>query len=195
MVAEEPGSHGYTAYTEDGTVDLKGNPVLRSKRGRWRACFFVVVCDAFEAMAYQCISSNMINYLTKKLAVGTGGTKPNTSTIGADQFDETDPKEKAQKASFFNWWTFIVSTGTVFANTVLVYVQDNVGWTLGYGIPTAGLSLSILILLAGKRFYRHREPTESPFTRMTKVIVAAARKWKVPVPGDPREPLELDLED
>lgn len=29
-------------YTKDGTVDLKGNPVRRSKRGGWRACFFVV---------------------------------------------------------------------------------------------------------------------------------------------------------
>ena len=29
-------------YTQDGTVDLKGNPVLRSKRGGWKACWFVV---------------------------------------------------------------------------------------------------------------------------------------------------------
>ena len=29
-------------YTQDGTVDLKGNPVRRSKRGGWRACSFVV---------------------------------------------------------------------------------------------------------------------------------------------------------
>lgn len=36
---EENGSEG---YTQDGTVDLKGNPILRSKRGRWTACSFVV---------------------------------------------------------------------------------------------------------------------------------------------------------
>ena len=29
-------------YTRDGTVDLKGRPVLRSKTGRWRACSFIV---------------------------------------------------------------------------------------------------------------------------------------------------------
>ena len=29
-------------FTQDGTVDLKGNPVLRSKRGGWKACSFVV---------------------------------------------------------------------------------------------------------------------------------------------------------
>lgn len=29
-------------FTKDGTVDLKGNPVLRSKRGGWKACSFIV---------------------------------------------------------------------------------------------------------------------------------------------------------
>ena len=75
------------------------------------------------------------------LAIGTGGTKANISTIGADQFDETDPKEKIQKMSFFNWWMFSIFFVTLFANTVLVYVQDNVGWGWGYGIPTLGLAI------------------------------------------------------
>ena len=29
-------------YTQDGTVDLKGKPVLRSKTGGWTACSFVM---------------------------------------------------------------------------------------------------------------------------------------------------------
>lgn len=29
-------------YTKDGTVDLKGRPVLRSNTGRWRACSFIL---------------------------------------------------------------------------------------------------------------------------------------------------------
>ena len=29
-------------HTKDGTVDLKGRPVLRSQTGRWRACSFIV---------------------------------------------------------------------------------------------------------------------------------------------------------
>lgn len=128
------------------------------------------------------------------LAIGTGGTKPNISTIGADQFDEFDPKEKAHKLSFFNWWMFSIFLGTLFANTVLVYVQDNVGWTLGYGLPTLGLAISIVIFLTGTRFYRHKVPAGSPFTRMVKVIVAALKKWHVPIPSDPKEFYELDLE-
>lgn len=129
------------------------------------------------------------------LAIGTGGTKPNISTIGADQFDDFDPKEKTSKLSFFNWWMFSIFFGTLFANTVLVYIQDNVGWTLGYALPTLGLAISIAIFLAGTPFYRHKLPTGSPFTRMATVIVAALRKWKVTLPMDPKELHELDLQE
>jgi hypothetical protein len=38
MAVEE----GVGDYTQDGTVDLKGNPVRRSKRGGWTACSFIV---------------------------------------------------------------------------------------------------------------------------------------------------------
>ena len=128
------------------------------------------------------------------LALGTGRTKPNISTIGADQFDDFDQKERNHKLSFFNWWMFSIFLGTLFANTVLVYLQDNVGWTVGYELPTLGLVISVLIFLAGTPFYRHKLPQGSPFTRMSWVIAAALRKWRVPNPNDPKELHELDLD-
>ena len=36
------GGGGGGEYTKDGSVDLRGNPVLRSKRGGWTACTFIV---------------------------------------------------------------------------------------------------------------------------------------------------------
>ena len=35
---------------------------------------------------------------------GTGGIKPNVSTLGADQFDERYSVDRKEKESFFNWW-------------------------------------------------------------------------------------------
>ncbi|KAH7691036.1 Proton-dependent oligopeptide transporter family protein [Dioscorea alata] len=275
-------------YTKDGSVDLDGNPILRSKCGGWTACSFVIVYEVFERMAFYGIQSNLVLYLTNKLhqgtvtsvnnvtnwvgtiwmtpmigayvadaylgryftfiiasviylmgmclltlavsvnslkpppcgpntsdpnctekasslqlgvfftalyilAIGTGGTKPNISTIGADQFDEFDPRERAHKLSFFNWWMFSIFFGTLFAFTILVYIQDNIGWTLGYGLPTLGLFISIIIFVIGTPFYRHKLPSGSPFTKMARVLVAASRKWKVQVPSDPKELHELDL--
>lgn len=129
------------------------------------------------------------------IALGTGGTKPNISTMGADQFDDFEPKERIQKLSFFNWWMFSIFFGTLFSTTFLVYIQDNVGWGLGYGIPTIGLSVSVLVFLIGTPFYRHKLPSGSPFSRIAKVIIAAVRKRNVPIPNDSKELHELNLED
>lgn len=38
------------------------------------------------------------------VAIGTGGIKPNVSTLGADQFDESYPQDVREKESFFNWY-------------------------------------------------------------------------------------------
>ncbi|KAL5561972.1 hypothetical protein UlMin_031719 [Ulmus minor] len=280
---------GRDDYTQDGTVSLKGRPILRSKTGRWRACSFIVVYEVFERMAYYGIATNLVLFLTNELhegtvtssnnvtnwvgtvwitpilgayiadaylgrywtfvnasaiylvgmtlltlavsvpalrpplcghgvkeedckrasnlqvatfycalyiiAIGTGGTKPNISTMGADQFDDFEPKERTQKLSFFNWWMFSIFFGTLFSNTFLIYIQDNVGWALGYGLPTLGLAVSIFVFLVGTPFYRHKFPSGSPLTRIAMVIVAALRKWKVPLPNDPNELYELSLEE
>ncbi|KAK9945013.1 hypothetical protein M0R45_010545 [Rubus argutus] len=222
---------GLLDYTQDGTSDLKGRPISRSKTGRWRACSFIVGYEIVERMANHGISANLVVYLSRKLhegtvkssnnvtnwtgtlwltpiigayiadtylgrywtfvsasaiyimgmslltlvvsvpamrppscchgikeedctlrasplqvgifycalymiAIGTGGTKPNISTMGADQFDSFEPKEKDQKLSFFNW---------------------------------------------------HKMPSGSPITRVAQVLVAAVRNWKVNVPNDPKE--------
>ena len=118
------------------------------------------------------------------LAVGTGGTKPNISTIGADQFDDNHPRERRHKLSFFNWWMFTVFTGILFSTTVLVYLQDSVSWSWGYGVPTLALAASVAVFLAGTPLYRHKLPQGSPVARMGRVVAAAAWKCHVAVPGD-----------
>ncbi|KAF6145543.1 hypothetical protein GIB67_037576 [Kingdonia uniflora] len=116
--------------------------------------------------------------------------------MGADQFDEFETKERKQKISFFNWWMFSIVFGTLFSNTFRIYIQDNVGFSPGYAIPTVGLAISIFVFLVGIPFYRHKLPTGSPFTKMARVLVAALiNKRKEVVPGDPKELYELSLGD
>ncbi|XP_073263808.1 protein NRT1/ PTR FAMILY 5.2-like [Populus alba] len=87
------------------------------------------------------------------------------------------------------------SISTMGADQFDVYIQDNVGWTLGYALPTLGLAVSIIVFLVGTPFYRHKLPAESPLTRMAQVLVAAVKKWKVPVPDDPKQLHELSLDE
>ncbi|RDX67824.1 Protein NRT1/ PTR FAMILY 5.1, partial [Mucuna pruriens] len=120
------------------------------------------------------------------IAIGAGGTKPNISTFGADQFDEFNPNEKETKASFFNWWMFTSFLGALVATLGLVYIQENLGWGLGYGIPTVGLLLSLVIFYIGTPIYRHKVRThKSPARDLIRVPIAAFRNRKLQLPTNP----------
>nr|GLL20983.1 protein NRT1/ PTR FAMILY 5.1 [Ipomoea trifida] len=269
-------------YTQDGTVDLHGQPVLSYKTGKWKACAFLVGYEAFERMAFYGIASNLVVYLTTQLheetvasvrnvnnwsgvvwitpllgayvadaylgrfwtftissfiyvigmvlltmavsikflkpscdngvcnkattsqitffyaslytiAIGAGGTKPNISTFGADQFDDFNSSEKRLKVSFFNWWMFSTFAGALLATIGLVYIQENLSWGLGYGIPTIGLILSLIIFYIGTPLYRHKKRLNRfPARNLLRVPAVAFSNRKVDLPSDPSELHEFD---
>ncbi|KAF5200394.1 NRT1/ PTR FAMILY 3.1 [Thalictrum thalictroides] len=128
-------------------------------------------------------------------AIGSGGIRPCVVSFGADQFDETDPKQKTRTWKFFNWYYFGMGVSILVAVTVIVYIQDNIGWGWGLGIPTIAMGLSIITFILGYPLYRNMDPVGSPFTRLVQVIVAASKKRKVPMVSDPNllyENEELD---
>ncbi|XP_031485958.1 protein NRT1/ PTR FAMILY 8.1-like [Nymphaea colorata] len=259
-------------YTGDGTVDIKGNPAIKSKTGNWKTCPFILGNECSERLAYYGMSTNLVNYLIDRLnqgsaqaaknvtnwsgtcyiapligafladaylgrywviasfsciyvlgmtlltlsasidglkptchdgkchatsgnvamffvalyliALGTGGIKPCVSSFGADQFDETDEKEKKRKSSFFNWFYFSINIGALVASSVLVYIQENVGWGWGFGIPAVMMALAIVFFFSGSKLYRIQKPGGSPLTRLAQVIVASLRKYNLKVPTD-----------
>ncbi|XP_061367071.1 protein NRT1/ PTR FAMILY 8.3-like isoform X2 [Gastrolobium bilobum] len=118
------------------------------------------------------------------IALGTGGIKPCIWPIGADQFDDTDHRERASKGSFFNWNYFTSNIGALIATTVLVWTEENVGWGLGYGIASAFIGIGIIVFFLGTPIYRLQRPGGSPLTRICQVVAAALHNWKLEVPQD-----------
>ncbi|KVH94674.1 Major facilitator superfamily domain, general substrate transporter, partial [Cynara cardunculus var. scolymus] len=118
------------------------------------------------------------------VALGTGGIKPCVSSYGADQFDDADEREKKHKSSFFNWFYFSINIGALIASSVLVWIQDNVGWGWGFGIPAVAMAIAIGSFFFGTRLYRNQKPSGSPLTRIAQVIAASWRKRRVQVPND-----------
>ncbi|KAI4357365.1 hypothetical protein L6164_001318 [Bauhinia variegata] len=261
-------------YTGDGSVDCRGNPVLKHNTGNWRACPFILGDECCERLAYYGIAKNLVTYLTRKLhegnvsaarnvttwqgtcyltpligavladaywgrywtiavfsmiyfigmctlsisasvpalqpavcvgsicpsatpvqnavffsglyliALGTGGIKPCVSSFGADQFDDTDPQERIKKGSFFNWFYFSINIGSLVSSSLIVWIQDNKGWGLGFGIPAFFMGLSVIIFFLGTPLYRFQKPGGSPITRMCQVVVASFRKRSLHVPKD-----------
>ncbi|XP_024446873.2 protein NRT1/ PTR FAMILY 5.10 isoform X1 [Populus trichocarpa] len=111
------------------------------------------------------------------VAFGQGGHKPCALAFGADQFDGQNPKESKAKSSFFNWWYFYSSVGVNLTLVVMVYIQDNLSWALGFGIPCIVMTTTLLILLLGSRTYRYsvNGNEKNPFMRIGRVIHRAIR--------------------
>ena len=74
---------------------------------------------------------------------------------------------------------------TLTALTIVIYIQEHVGWGWGLGIPTIAMALSIIAFLVGSPFYNRFKPAGSPLVRLAQVIVAAVKKRKEVVPEDP----------
>ncbi|XP_057793626.1 protein NRT1/ PTR FAMILY 5.10-like isoform X2 [Salvia miltiorrhiza] len=110
------------------------------------------------------------------VAFAQGGHKPCLQAFGTDQFDVRDDEENAAKSSFFNWWFITTCLGGVLALSVVTYIQDNLSWVIGFGIPTVAMLFSLLLFCIGSLRYRFsterkRKNQRHPFLRMFRVFV------------------------
>ncbi|MQL89602.1 hypothetical protein Taro_022164 [Colocasia esculenta] len=127
------------------------------------------------------------------VAFAQGGHKPCVQAFGADQFDENDPEESKSKSSFFNWWFFGMSVGIGVTHVVVNYVQDSIGWGLGFGLPCLSMAVALVVFLMGTRTYRYYPlTTESLFTEFARVCDTL---WRRPSPMSNSGTARLVLED
>ncbi|XP_065881805.1 protein NRT1/ PTR FAMILY 4.5-like [Euphorbia lathyris] len=125
------------------------------------------------------------------VALGTSGVKSSLPSLGANQFDENDPKEAVQLSSFFNWFLFSLTSGALMGVTFVVWISTNKGWEWSFIICTLAVFFAILFLCMGKSLYRHDSPQGSPITRFAQVFVAAIRNRELPIPESSHELHEI----
>lgn len=109
------------------------------------------------------------------VAIGIGGTRFTLATMGANQLTAAN-----HHSSFFNWYFFSFYSAGFIGSTCMVYVEDNFGWRLGFGICIAANVLGLALFLIGTPYYIYRRENHpqgrSPFMGMLRVVVAAVRK-------------------
>lgn len=105
------------------------------------------------------------------ISIGQGGYNPSLQAFGADQLDIGDDdddgigesgsgsssEEKGKvKSAFFQWWYFGICSGSLMGNSTMPYVQDTIGWGIGFAIPCAAMALSLAAFLCCTPLYKQQ---------------------------------------
>lgn len=123
------------------------------------------------------------------ISVGLGGYNPSLQAFATDQLEAEDEElpcnkddrgKPDKKSLFFQWWYFGICSGSLLGTTVLSYVQDTIGWAIGFAIPMGAMVTSTVFFCCGNRIYAQKHDLDAdrrPVKWMIKAIKAAAFKF------------------
>ncbi|KAF9596207.1 hypothetical protein IFM89_007889 [Coptis chinensis] len=147
-----------------------------------------VICDHVSGRKSVILFSGL--YL---IALGSGGLKAILPTLGADQFDEHDPKEQRLVSSFFNFFLFSLCFGACIGVVFLVWLQNNEGWDIALSICSSSILIGLFLVALGYNKFRNRIPVGSPATKIWNVLAAAYRNRNLDIPSDIKDLYEEEV--
>ncbi|XP_030485464.2 protein NRT1/ PTR FAMILY 1.1 [Cannabis sativa] len=110
------------------------------------------------------------------MSIGAGGIRPCSMAFGADQLDRPEkPENQRNLQIFFSWYYASTGVSIILAVTVIVYIQDNVGWAEGFGVPLGLMAFSTLMFLLGTSYFVKVKGNKNLFSGFAYAISAA---WK-----------------
>ena len=100
------------------------------------------------------------------IALGAGGIKPNVSTLGADQYNDTNDPNIRQ--SYYNWFYFAINCGALVSNLLVAYLCQfgisSLGGTpwsffVGFSVPTIAMAIGLGLFMSGHKLYKLVPPS------------------------------------
>ncbi|KAI3845928.1 hypothetical protein MKW92_028195 [Papaver armeniacum] len=139
-------------------------------------CVNKTLCN-YSPSSFQVLFFYMSLYIA---SVGGSGFRLCAQAFGADQFDETSSDECKSKSSFFNWWYFAASIGTILSQLILNYIQDNLSWAVAFGISGIVMMVALTVFLLRTHTYRYnvKKNNTHAILDIIQVYVVAAKNWR-----------------
>ncbi|XP_059644192.1 protein NRT1/ PTR FAMILY 5.8-like isoform X2 [Cornus florida] len=120
------------------------------------------------------------------ISLGQGGYNPSLQALGADQLEDEEElpcskndQSSNKKSLFFQWWYFGICSGSLLGVSLMSYIQDTLGWGLGFAIPTMAMAISIAFFSLGSRYYTYNQDKSidmKSFDNIVQFIKATASK-------------------
>lgn len=110
------------------------------------------------------------------VSVGSGGVKSSSLAFGVNQLRSIRKNEGVKMERYFGWYYAITLVSALVAMTCLVYIQENMGWEIGFGVLVLLMLCATILIFLGSPFYVKPKPKGSLITELIQVIVASYRK-------------------
>ncbi|CAG7786494.1 unnamed protein product [Allacma fusca] len=168
-----------------------GAMIADSFLGKFRTIFYLSVVYALGNIVLSVAATPPLNNGSSPtpismiglllIAIGTGGIKPCVSAFGGDQF--VLPQQALQLATFFSIFYFSINAGSLISTFITPIMRktqcfDSDCYTLAFSVPAVLMVVSLLVFLAGKRYYKVKPPEGNIVSKVVKCISHAISRSK-----------------
>ncbi|KAL6662199.1 hypothetical protein ACP70R_000058 [Stipagrostis hirtigluma subsp. patula] len=117
------------------------------------------------------------------MSLGASGVRPCCLAFAEDQIAHWDAARKDRVLrALFSWYYVSVGFSQIVAVTVLVYLQDKMGWKVGFTVSAAMMASVTLLNFAASPFYVKVKPQKSMWVSMLQVAVVAIKNRDLVLP-------------
>ncbi|GAU14212.1 hypothetical protein TSUD_307720 [Trifolium subterraneum] len=117
------------------------------------------------------------------MSIGAGGIRSSSLAFGVDQLSKQD-ENAGIKEGYFSWYYASVAVASLLGLSVVVYIQDNLGWTVGFGVPVVLMFIATLSFFLATPFYVMLEAKKNMLTGLAQVLVASYRNRLLQLPQE-----------
>ncbi|CAH9099639.1 unnamed protein product [Cuscuta epithymum] len=139
-------------------------------------------------------SSSLLGWSLALISLGLGVFNASLQAFGADQLEEEEhdfpplgtdgdgqDSNSDRRSMFFQRWYFGVCCGCLVGIVGMSYIQDTVGWGLGFAIPAIAMVASLTLFFCGTRFYRVKKTKEPSLIQTIASSLKSRSESSVPV--------------
>ncbi|KAE8652167.1 hypothetical protein Csa_022021 [Cucumis sativus] len=116
------------------------------------------------------------------MSVGSGCLQASYLAFGADQLYRKNKSNSGILDSYFNVCYISAALGTLVGMSCIVYIQDRMGWGMGFGVPVALMFLATITFLSASPLYLKSKPSKSWCAGLVQVVFAAYKKRHTQIP-------------
>ncbi|XP_008445024.2 protein NRT1/ PTR FAMILY 1.2-like isoform X2 [Cucumis melo] len=110
------------------------------------------------------------------MSIGSGCLQASYLAFGADQLYRKNKSKSGILDNYFNICYISAALGTLVGMSCIVYIQDRMGWGMGFGVPVVLMLLATITFLSASSLYLKSMPSKSWCAGLVQVVFAAYKK-------------------